>query len=346
MTSNVVDPIPVCIVIPTWNGWHMLRDCLDALAQQTAVPQQVIVVDNGSDDGTAKNLERLWPQIEVLALPVNHGFAGGCNRGIALAKPGLDVVLLNNDATPAPTWLGQLAQAAVTASPNVGVLSAKMVGTSGLIDSTGDFLTTWGMPFQRGHGEPDDGRYDFCGPIFSACGGASWYRRRLLDEVGLLDEAFFAYYEDVDLCFRARLAGWQIEFVPHAVVRHAGGGTSSRVAGFRRYHATRNLWFLLLKNVPTSMLPGMLARSAAVQFWWALGALRHGQLDVVMRAHSDAARRLPMLLRQRREVQARRTVATSVVRSWLPRRRRFVGVPTHPASARTADLNERSTQFE
>ena len=317
----------VCIVIPTWNGATMLAGCLQALAEQTWHPQQVVVVDNGSHDGTADLVAASWPDVGVLALPVNHGFAGGCNRGMALAAPGLDIILLNNDACPHPTWLGALATANAHAAAQVGVLSAKIVDGSGRIDSTGDFLTSWGMPFQRGNGDPDDGRYDVAGPIFSACGGASLYRRRMLDEVGVLDESFFAYYEDVDLCFRARLAGWQVELVPDAVVSHVGGGTSSRVPGFRRYHATRNLWFLLLKNVPAPMLPLMLARTAAVQCWWALGALRHGQLNIVLRAHRDAARRLGDVLRARSTVQGRRTVPVDVVRSWLPRRRRDLNKP-------------------
>jgi hypothetical protein len=317
----------VCIVIPTWNGATMLRRCLQALDEQTWRPQQVIVVDNGSIDGTAEMVATTWPDVEVLALPANEGFAGGCNRGVAAAGAGLDVVLLNNDATPHPPWLEVLARANDEAAAAVGVLSAKIVSASGTIDSAGDFLTSWGMPFQRGHGEPDDGRYDVPGPIFSACGGASLYRRRMLDDVGVLDETFFAYYEDVDLCFRARLAGWDVVYVPEAVVSHVGGGTSSRVTGFRRYHATRNLWFLLLKNTPTPMLPLMLTRTAAVQCAWLLGAVRHGELGTALRAHQDAARQLGAVLSARRSVQRRRVVPSGVVRSWLPRRRRDVSRP-------------------
>lgn len=317
-------PAPVCVVVPTWNGWTMLEQCLVGLAAQITPPAQVVVVDNGSTDGTAANVRARWPEVEVLELPENEGFAGGCNRGIEAARPGLDVILLNNDAVPHPQWVDTLANAAATAPEDVGVLSAKLLAEDGRIDSTGDFLTTWGMPFQRGHGEPDSGQYDAGTDIFSACGGASLYRRVMLDAVGDFDETFFAYYEDVDLCFRARLAGWRVCLVPAATVVHAGGGTSTRVHGFRRYHATRNLWFLVVKNVPARLLPAFLVRVALVQGWYLLGAIRHRQLGIALRAHRDALGALPRLLRARQRVQQTVSVPTVEVARWFPRRRRDV----------------------
>ena len=320
----------MCVVIPTWNGWDMLEHCLIALDRQTVHPAQVVVVDNGSGDGTGSKVRDRWPRVQVVDLPENEGFAGGCNRGIEAAARDLDIVLLNNDARPDPTWLEELVRAGDAAPARVGVLSAKMIGSNGLIDSTGDYLTSWGMAFQRGHGELDEGQYDRSTDIFSACGGASLFRRTLLEQVGTFDESFFAYYEDVDLCFRARLAGWDVQLVPGATVVHEGGGTSGRVLGFRRYHASRNVWFLLVKNVPTPLLPGLLLRTALVQAWWLLAAARHRQLGTALRAHRDALRRVPELLRARRVVQARRAVAVSEVARWLPRRRSDV-------SARTSD---------
>lgn len=312
---------PLCVIIPSWNGWHLLQDCLNALDRQTVRPAQIIVVDNGSQDETVEQVGSRWPQVRMIVLRQNEGFAGGCNRGIEAADAGLDVVLLNNDACPRPGWLEQLERAAGDLPDSVGVLSAKMIGSDGLIDSTGDFLTSWGMAFQRGHGERDNGQYDRRTQIFSGCGGASLYRRAMLEDVGVFDEAFFAYYEDVDLCFRARLAGWDVRLVPAAVVVHEAGATSGRMHGFRRYHATRNLWFLVLKNVPSRLLPAMLVRVALLQGWWLLGAARHRQLGVALRAHLHAGQRLRELVRQRRLVQARRSIPVEDVARWLPRRR-------------------------
>jgi GT2 family glycosyltransferase len=311
-------------VIPTWNGYDMLEECLGALDHQTLRPSQTIVVDNGSTDGTVERLRVRWPDVEVIALPTNQGFAAGCNRGIDAADPTLDIVLLNNDARPEPTWLAHLQQAARDASPAVGVLSAKLIGTDGLIDSSGDFLTTWGMPFQRGHGEPDEGQYDEHTEVFSACGGASLYRRAMLQELGAFDEAYFAYYEDVDLSFRARLAGWDIRLVPAAIVIHQGGGTSGRIHGFRRYHATRNIWYLIVKNVPAPMLPGFVLRTLIVQSWYLIAAARHRQLGIAMSAHRDAFRAIPRVWAMRAHIQASRQVPLSLVRTWFPRRRAAV----------------------
>jgi GT2 family glycosyltransferase len=311
-----------CIVIPTWDGWPLLERCLEALDLQLLQPRQIIVVDNGSSDGTAEKLAERWPSVHVVALPVNEGFAGGCNRGIQAARLDLDIVLLNNDTVPAPEWLLSLEKAAAEAADDVGVLSAKLMYPDGRLESTGDFLSSAGIPFQRGRGESDVGQYDDENEIFSACGGASLYRRRMLAQVGLLDEKYFAYYEDVDLCFRARLAGWRVHLVPSAVVTHSGGATSSGIRGFNRYHTARNLWFLLVKNVPGPLLPGLLFKAAAIQTSWLMGAIRHRQLRVSLQAHVDAVKALRSILEGRREVQAARVLTVKEVRALLPRRAR------------------------
>lgn len=320
MTSAASRP-PVSVVIPTWNGLERLRRCLEALDGQTRPADEVIVVDNGSADGTAAELASRWPQVRVVRLEQNQGFAGGCNRGIEAAAAGSDIVLLNNDARPRPDWLQLLVGARDTAEAGVGVLSSKLIREDGRLESTGDFVTTWGLPFQRGHGEPDLGQYDDDLDILAACGGASLFRRVLLADVGLLDERFFAYYEDVDLSIRARLAGWSVRLVPGAMVDHEGGGTSTAIPGFRRYHAARNLWFLLLKNVPGPLLPMILPRVAAVQAYWLLGAARHGQLGVALRGHIDAARQLPEILAARRQIQESSRTSSQELRRLLPRRR-------------------------
>lgn len=295
---------PVTVVIPTWNGWGMLRECLRALERQTLAPRRVLVVDNGSADETVHNLGAEFPDVQVVALPVNRGFAGGCNAGMR-AVPDDDVVLLNNDAVPRPDWLAELV-AAADAGERAGLVTSKLLDGSNLVESTGDYLDPFAVPSHRGRGGPDDSRFDGRTEILSACAGAVFVRRAMLDDVGDFDEDFFAYYEDVDLSLRARLAGWSVRYAPRAVVNHAGSATSNAMPGFRRYHTARNIWWLHLKNQPGSSVISAILRTLAVQPLWVAGAIRHGQLPVLLRAYRDAVRAVPHMHRQRRAIQSAR----------------------------------------
>ena len=290
------------VVIPTWDGLELLRGCLTALSQQTRPADEVVVVDNGSRDGTAEALSEQWPDVRVVALPENLGFAGGVNAGIR-ASTGERVVLLNNDALARPDFLAELLAADARGGPRLGAVTAKVVGDDGRLQDTGDFLTAWGLAVQRGNGEPDDGRYDHDLDVTSACGGACLWRREALEDVGLLAEEFFAYFEDLDLGLRARLRGWHVRYAPAAVVVHAVSATSSRIPWFRQYYSTRNLWWLVVRCVPSPQLPSVLARLALWQAKGLAGAARRGQLRTTLRAHRDAARGLPAALRTRRTVQ-------------------------------------------
>jgi GT2 family glycosyltransferase len=154
--------------------------------------------------------------------------------------------------------------------------------------------------------------------ILSACAGASLYRRALLADIGLFDERFFAYYEDTDLSLRARLAGWQVRYVGAAVVRHDLSATSRAIAGFSRYHCTRNLWWLHLKNLPPSLLIRLAPRLVRLQARWLLEAAREREARVVVRAHRDAMRGLPAALRARRHIQRNRRIsAADATRTFL-----------------------------
>lgn len=304
MTRSGTPVRPVAVIIPTWNGWHLLEPCLTALRAQTLQPDLVLVVDNGSADGTVESLTVSHPDVRVLELPANHGFAGGCNAGMRQV-PDHDVVLLNNDALPRADWLAELL-AAGRADSTAGLVTSKLLDCNGLVESTGDYLNSWGVPSHRGQGHADDGRYDAHTRVLSACAGALLVRRELLQDVGDFDESFFAYYEDVDLSLRARLAGWEILFAPRAVVHHAGSATSNAVPGFRRFHTARNIWWLHTKSVPGLALAGVLLRTLLVQPKWIMGAVKHRQLGVLLRAYAAAARGMPRVWRQRQAQQSTR----------------------------------------
>lgn len=320
MTRSGTPVRPVAVIIPTWNGLHLLEPCLTALRAQTLQPDLVLVVDNGSVDGTVESLTASHPDICVLELSTNHGFAGGCNAGMRQV-PDHDVVLLNNDALPRADWLAEL-HAASRADSTAGLVTSKLLDYNGLVESTGDYLNTWAVPTHRGQGHADDGRYDAHNQVLSACAGAVLIRRELLQEIGDFDESFFAYYEDVDLSLRARLAGWEILFAPRAVVKHAGSATSNAVPGFRRFHTARNIWWLHTKSVPGPALAVVLLRTLLVQPKWILGAIKHQQLGVLFRAYAAAARGMPRVWRQRQAQQSTRRVEPGAFMSQVRSARR------------------------
>lgn len=249
----------VAVVIPTWNGAEQLPACLASLAAQT-IRARIIVVDNGSADDTEAVLAD-WggriPELVVLRNEVNLGFAGGVNTGIRWAqRAGFEVIaLFNDDAVADPGWLAGLVEV-LERHPEAGIVTGRLLSADGAtIDSTGEQFSIWGLSFPRDRGagaelvrEP--------GEVFGASGGASVYRTDVFAAVGLFDETFFAYYEDADLSFRARLAGFTVRFTPTAVARHAQGSTSSRLPGFQVQQTFKNTPLLLVKDLP----PGLRAR--------------------------------------------------------------------------------------
>jgi GT2 family glycosyltransferase len=303
--------VTVSVVIPTWNGRALLDVVLDSLRRQSLAPDEVIVVDNGSTDGTTRHVREHWPGVTLVALGDNIGFAAATNRGIERAG-GDAVVLVNNDIELHPDFLRELV-AGLEADPDAVSAAAKMLrfDDRGVIDATGDTLRWSGVALQRGQGERDAGQYDAPGRVFSACAGAAAYRRSAFDEIGRFDEAFFAYLEDVDWGFRAQLAGRACVYVPTAIAYHVGSASTRREGKpdpFFYGLPRRNAVWMVLKNYPA----GALLRSAP------LLALNHAELayvavrDGMGRAYFSAlwaaARGLPRVLVQRREIQRARRV--------------------------------------
>ena len=241
----------------------------------------------------------------MLELGENRGFAVAMNEGIGAAETPL-VAFLNNDTRAEPDWLGELV-ACLERHPRAAAAASKLlVYSTGRIDGAGDSLGRQFLPFPRGNGRPDDGRYAEEIEVFGATGGASLWRREVLDELGAFDEAFFAYFEDVDLSFRALLTGWEIWFAPCSVVLHHGGGTSSSYSDFSFFYPIRNRWFLVVKNVPLGLLllhAFPLAYSELV-LW--VRAVYRRKVGAMLRAYRDVARSHSRLLHQRRAIQAAR----------------------------------------
>ena len=267
----------VSVVVPNWDGADSLGACLDSLVEQSAQPH-VIVVDNGSHDGSLKLLEK-YPAVEVIKHDHNLGFAGGVNAGFrkAIADSVDYVGALNNDAVADKDWLKHL-MAALDKDSKVGIVTSKILNADGTkLDSTGDYYTVWGLPYPRGRGETEINKYDGETEVFGASGGASLYRISTLQAIGLFDEDFFAYYEDVDLSFRAQLAGWKIRYAPQAIVHHQIGATSGKLKGFTTYQTMKNLPMLWYKNVPRHYRRRVGRRLKLVLFLFWLRAISHGQ---------------------------------------------------------------------
>ena len=309
----------IAVVVPNWNGKDKLKACLDSLRAQTR-PHQLIVVENGSTDGSLEYLREHYPDAFLVINASNLGFAGGVNSGIKVAmEQGCDyVALFNNDAVAEPDWLERLAES-LESNDKTGAATCKLLSADGQkIDSTGDYYTVWGLPYPRGRGETDIDKYDEQTDIFAASGGASLYRVKMLEEIGLFDEDFFAYYEDVDLCFRAQLAGWKVAYVPGSVAYHQIGATSGKLKGFATYQTVKNLPWLFWKNVP----PGRIFIKVLPRFLIAYvsiiaSALKRGQIWPVAKGLGVYAFLLAKKMGARYYVQKSRQVPEDYIWSML-----------------------------
>lgn len=269
----------VSVVVVNWNGRRYLEECLAALLVQTYSPFEIVLVDNGSTDDSVPFVRERFPQVRLVLLERNTGFAAGHNRGIAASR-GVYVATLNNDAIPEPGWLGALV-AAAERDPQVGMVASKMLfyDRPTVVNSAGICVDRAGIAWDRHGGWPDDPNEPSV-EVFGPCAGAALYRRGLLDEVGLFDESFFCYLEDVDLAWRARLAGWRCWYAPDARVLHHHSGTAGDASAFKRYHLGRNKVWLIAKNYPMPELLTHLPLIVAYDLLAVVGMLltghRHG----------------------------------------------------------------------
>jgi GT2 family glycosyltransferase len=245
----------VIVVIPNWNGGALLDEVsLPSLYAQAYSNFSIVVVDNASVDGSVSLLTEKWPAVTVLSLPRNLGFAAAVNRGIR-ASTSEFVALVNNDVCLDSEWLSSLVSAA-RRYPYAASFASRIMDyedRSKLI-TAGDYVTLAGNVFPRGHGARGGDDYDHEEEVFSACAAAAMYRRSAFRCVGLFDEDFFAYFEDVDWGFRARRAGLACYYVPSAVAYHRGSATSGRVSGLRVSLMAQNGYWLILKNFPWPLM--------------------------------------------------------------------------------------------
>jgi GT2 family glycosyltransferase len=306
----------VSIIVVNWNGERFLKDCLGALLGQSYSNCEIILVDNGSSDNSVRFAREKFPEVKVVELKENEGFTGGNAAGLEIAQ-GAFIALVNTDARADETWLQNLIEPMV-GDGTVGICASKLIFTDSLtLNSAGDGLTTAGVGFNRGLG---GNAADFKTPefVFGACGAAVLYRRRMLDEIGFLDDDFFLYDEDTDLNFRAQLAGWKCAYVPTAIAYHVANATARRLSNLHVYYHTRNLEFVWIKNMPL----GIMLRFAHHKIIQEVGSfcylcLRHGKWAAFFKAKRDFLRALPVMLKKRQKILAAKRVPNRHVRSIL-----------------------------
>ncbi len=293
------------IIIPNWNGAAHLPDCLQALRAQTWRDFEIILADNASTDDSARLVAHHYPEVHWLALDRNYGFTGACNAGLRAAT-GEVLILLNNDTAAHPHWLAEVL-AAFQRHPQAGMVASKMLlfDRRDTLHTAGDFVRLDGTPGNRGVWQKDEDQFPE-GEVFSANGGSAAYRRAMLDDVGLLDDDFFFSCEDVDLAWRAQLAGWACIYAPHAVVYHklsaSGGGVTAS------FHDGRNFIWLVAKNMPASLWRKHWARILGAQWritWQAVRHWRGAAARARLRGQLAGLLTLPRALAKRRAIFAK-----------------------------------------
>lgn len=320
-----------CVVVLNWQGRDHIRDCLRSTLAQTYEDARVIVVDNASTDGSREIVRDEFPEATLVPLPENLHFARGTNAGVEEAlrdSACAYVVTLNNDTRVEKDWLAALVEAA--RNPKVGVVAAKLLFMdTGRINSAGIMPTFDGSGVDRGWMLRDEGQFDHALDVFGASAGAALYRREVFHAVGLFDGDFVAYYEDLDLAWRARLAGWEARFAPGAIVHHKYSASTSPRAVWKTYQGERNRIWNLVQNYPW--------RYAAVGVPWnasrvasALGrhffSKRERHPDspslgafstAILRARLDAYAGIPGALGKRRRRRAYTRVDPAAAGRWL-----------------------------
>ncbi len=242
----------VSVVIPTWNRQDLVRDCLASLAEQTCVPDEIVVVDDGSTDGTADIVAAEFPAVHLVALPENGGFARAVNAGLRAAT-GDWIFLLNNDMTLDPACIVRMLECAETTGADMIAPLVLWRDDPATIYSAGDLIAQGGRPVACGFRAPREG-FTMPDEIFGVSGGAGMFRRDVFDRVGLLDESFGAYFEDADLCFRARLAGFTAALAPAAIAYHIGSASIAGKTWWRSQQCFKNHALLVIKNYPAPFL--------------------------------------------------------------------------------------------
>lgn len=246
----------VSIIIPNWNGRHLLEDCLNSLDKQSYKNFQVIVVDNNSSDGSIDWIDKNFPLIKVISLDKNYGFAFACNIG-AKSVESKYLIFLNNDTEVEKNWVSYLVKTIRQhESSGVASVGSKLLNfyNRSTIDGVGIEINEVGQAKSVGWNETDIGQFDSQTTVFGVTGGASLFNREIFIKVGLFDEDYFMYSEEVDWAFRAQFLGYKALYCPKAVVYHKHKSSSKKMPQHLEYWQFRNMFQTIIKDFPTSVI--------------------------------------------------------------------------------------------
>lgn len=300
----------ISVIVVNYNGKHLLKDCLASIHRQAFTGIEILLIDNASRDGSIAYVKDAFPDVKVIGMETNVGFAAANNEGLKHSS-GKYIMLFNNDAEMEKDCLRHLHDT-MEADPQIGICATKMIVFGrDIIDSAGDGFAMNLKGFKKGEGE-DKEKYSTEGPVFGACAGAALYRRKMIEEIGFFDEDFFLIQEDTDLNLRAQFAGWKVIFVPTAVVYHKVRSTIGHMSDDAVYYTLRNSELVRLKNIPFIIflrcLPEFLAAEIADFFYF---AVKHGKLKLYFKAKIDVLRSLKRTREKRRIVMQKKKVSTS-----------------------------------
>jgi GT2 family glycosyltransferase len=314
----------ISIVIVSWNSSSHLPACLISLHTQTFQNFEVVIVDNGSKDGSIDGLEIKWPglNLKITRLEQNLGFAIANNIGARLAR-GKWLALLNADAFPEPNWLEQLIFAA-RKNPKFTFFSSRQIQFNhpDLLDGAGDEYHVSGLAWRRYYNHTQDEYGTEPEEVFSACAAAALYSREDFLRVEGFDKDYFSYFEDVDLSFRLRLIGGRCLYVPTAIIYHVGSASAGKMSDFVIYHGHRNLVWAYFKNMPALLFLAYLPLHVLMNVYFIFSFSLQGKWKAIITAKIDAIRGLPLMLNKRRVTQRLRNVAIADIyrvmnKDWL-----------------------------
>ena len=305
--------LKISVIVPNWNGIKFISMCLDSLARSDFDSYEVIVVDNGSVDGSREVIEKKYPEVRLIKNQSNMGFAIACNQGIKAAK-GKYISLLNNDIEVESNWLTKLYEG-MERHPECGMGTTKMMflGQRDVFYNTGDLFHAWSAGGGRGQGEKDIGQYNREDYVFGACAGAGIYRRDFFEQVGIFDEDFFIFAEDVDINMRGQLQGFKCIYLPEAKVYHIGTATVGLYSDRYIYLCKRNDIFVLIRNYSLRMYFRHLWTILKHQFNDIKYFTYRGQGIILFKSKLDAFKMLLPMLFRRFRIQSSRTVPDSKI---------------------------------
>lgn len=298
----------ISLIIVNWNGYHHLSTCLNSILNQTLIPDEIIFVDNQSSDDSVAFVQKNFPTIKVVQLKNNRGFSGGNNAGLEYARGDL-IALINNDIEADPLWLEESTKA-LQANPAAGLIACRicLFYSRNYIDTAGDFYFRSGYPSKRGWLQKYGNEYSYSTWVFGACAGAAVYRKGMIDKIGFFDEDYTNYQEDVDLSFRAQLAGYRCLYVPTAIVYHKVSSSMGIKSTKRQYWSHRNHWFTLIKNLPLPLWVRYSWDIFIAEIFVLGSSFKQKRFGVFFRSRVDVMRYLPTMLRKRKKIQSQRKV--------------------------------------